>query len=178
MYLNGKMLWKTPNGNYLLRSRYGSDTHKPISISEFSRYFGGKTAKEFLAKDVFNEIGEFYEIEAHHLFESKIEELTRRIKTVSETEISEFFQENPCRIVRRFRAPSTFSLEDHIYLSGLCIVENNSFIRYTVEEKACRTFDTEIHSEIIFEGLILLSKDFLPVEFQTWLLDEFKLQNN
>ncbi|HQU86276.1 MAG TPA: hypothetical protein PKY59_24315 [Pyrinomonadaceae bacterium] len=172
------MLWKILNGNYLLRSRHSFDEHKLVSISDFSRYFGGKTAKEFLAKDIFNEIGEFYEIEVHRFFESKIEEMTRKIKTVSEIEISEFFQENPCKIVRRFRAPSTFSLEDHLYLSGLCIVENNNFIRYTVEEKACRTFDTEIRSEIVFEGLILLPEDFLPVEFQTRLLNEFKSKNN
>lgn len=172
------MLWKISSGNYLLRSRYDLDEHKLVSISDISRYFGGKIAKEFLAKDIFNDLGEFYEIETHPLFESNIEKLKHSVKIISENEVLEFFQENPCKIVRRFRAPSTFSLEDYLYLSDLCIVENNSFIRYTVEEKACRTFDTEIHSEIVFERLVLLPKDFLPVEFQTRLLAEFKWENN
>lgn len=172
------MLWKIPNGNYLLRSRYDSGEKKLVSISDCSHYFGGKIAKEFLAKDIFKEIGEFYEIEIHSLFETKIEELKRILETASEKELAEFYQKYPCKIVRRFRPPSTFSLEDYLYLSGLCIVENDNFIKYTIEEKACRTFDTEIHSEIIFERLVLLSKDFLPVEFQLLLLDEFKLKNN
>lgn len=155
------MLWKIPNGNYLLRSRKTLDDGKLISIFDCARYYCGETATKFLAQEIFKETGEFYEIELNRLPESEVD-------------TQNFYQENAGKIIKHYRRPSTFSLEDYLYLNDLYVVEDGNFLLYSVSEKACETYDTEIRVETVFENLVPVTDDFLPKEYLKMLLNDYR----